>query len=640
MLQVFRESVGRYVAIAILALIAVTFVFFGIDFSITQLSFAAKVDGEVISVSEFDRRLRREQTLIQQNLRIELTDDIRRQIRQELIDEMVMRKLLHIRAEEAGYRISDGRLMEIIRSDPAFQAGGQFSQDVYVSLVTGDGLTPAGYEASQREVYTITEWQDGLVSSSFVTPAEFRRFIELEYERREIAWAMFAADDFREGIEVSDEEVAAYHAENGDLFRTEEAVDIEFVELDLADIAATINISDEELRRYYEDEIERYAVSEERSVRHILIEPEGDDYVEAEAEAEAVVARLEAGEDFAAVAAEVSDDAGTRNLGGDLGYMARGVFPAPFEDALYAMQVGEIEGPIETEFGFHVIRLDDIRATDPQPFDAVRDQLRQELASDRAYSGFYDRANDLANDAYDARDNLQTVAETFGLELQTVERLTRSGSTDLFIDPTPIVAVAFDDEAIASGENSDLIELSDERVAVIRVAAHYLPEPEPLEAVADEIRELLVREAAEDRAGEAATAFFDALSEVPEADKLAEAEALAAEHGGSWTAPTFVGRDSTLAPPSVISLAFAQPRPADGDRMSLLRAFVGNGDEAVVVLTRAQAGLPEDVAPAEREQRQAEFAELSSTFEMNAYAADARARASVRVPEEVLDPQL
>lgn len=638
MLQVFRESIGRYVAIAILGLIALTFVFFGIDFSVTQLTFAAKVNGEAISVQEFDRQLRREQNRIQSLILDELSDDMRRDIRRSVVDQMVFRELLGQLAEESGYRISDARILEIIRSDPQFQVGGQFSQDVYLSLLTAEGLTPAGYEALQRELYTVGEMQTGLVESSFVTPAEFRRRIELYYERREVAYALFAGDDFVGQIEVGDDDIAEYYAENGDLFLTPESVDIEFVELDLASIAATVEISEEELRAYYEAEADRYAVTEERRVSQILIEPEGDDYVEAEAEVEAILARLDAGESFADLAAEFSDDIVSRNQGGDLGWMARGVLEGPFEDALYSMTVGEVRGPVETEFGFHILRLEDVRAGDQLPFEAIRDELQTELAEEEAYSTFIDQANELANDAYDARDNLSSVAESYGLELQTIVGMTRTADTGRFPDPAPIIAAAFDDRAIATGENSDLIELTDERVAVLRVAAHNLPEARPLEEVTDEIRSILVRERAEELAAEAASRYFDALNADESGDPLAIAEAIAAENGATWNAPVWAERSSATVPAAIVNRVFSQPRPA-GDTPYILRTTLGNGDEAVVVFTRVAAGLPEDIPVAEREQGQAELKELAASEEFNTYAADALQRATVRIPDAVLEPQ-
>ena len=638
MLQVFRETTGKYIAIAILALIAVTFIFFGIDFSITQLSFAAKVDGEAIPIQEFDRQLQNEQQQYQQLYQVEMTDELRLVIRRQVLDRMVMREVLEQRTEDAGYRVSDARISEMIRNDPQFQVGGEFSQDVYVALLTSEGITLAGYEVQRRELGTVLELQDGLMDSSFVTPAEFRRVIELVDERREVAYALFAAEDFLEQVEITDEAVSAYHTENSALFMTEEAVDIEFIELDLASIAETIEISDDELLDYYESEIESYAVSEERRVSHILIEPDGDDYEAAEAEVAAIMARLDAGQDFVELAAELSDDAGTRNLGGDLGWMTPGILEGPFEDALFAMVAGDIEGPVETEFGFHILRLEEIRAGEQQPFEAVRDQLRDELASDRAYSDFFDRANDMANDAYDARDDLAGVAEAYGLELAVIEGLTPMSGAERFVDAAPVIAFAFDDEAIATGENSDLIELTEDRVAVMRVADHHPPTAKPLTEVSEDIRSILSRAAAGDLAAEAATAYQLALEADDSDDALARAETLAPEHGAIWNASEWVTRDTTIVPAAIVSLVFFQPGTSD-DAPQVLLTPTANGDQAVVLLTRVEAGVADDIPVVEREQWQQQLRESMAGVEMNAYATESLRLSDVRVPDEILDPE-
>jgi len=636
MLHVFRESLGRYIAIAILALIAVTFVFFGIDFSITTLSFAAKVDGEEIPIREFERELQVEQQRYERDLRIELTDDLRLFLRQNVIERMILREVLLQRARDAGYRISDERLIESIRGAPVFQVGGQFSPDIYQSTLVSQGLTPAGFEARQRDELTIVALEDALAASSFLTPAEFRRNIELYYERREAAWALFAVTDFLDQIEVGDEAIAEYYAGNGARFMTEEAVDIELVELTLASIADAIEISDAELREYYEDEAERLASGEERRVSHILIEAEGDDLAAAEAEAERVIERLEAGEDFAAVAAEVSDDL-TGASGGDLGWISRGMFSGSFEDTLFGMDVGEVGGPVETEFGVHVLKLEEIRASEQPPFESVRDGLRDELASERAYADFYEIGNELGLAAYDAIDDLASVAQEFGLMLETIEGLTRGGGSTRFVDPAPVIAAAFDDEAIAAGESSDLIELGEDSVAVLRVTAHHPPEQQPLEDVIDEIRDILARELAAELAAEAATAFMDELDTAALAEGTLDPLILAETHGGSWNEPAWIERDTAGVPAAIRSLVFAQPKPAAA---AVLRTATSGGDEAVVLFSAVEPGVPEDIADAEREQGRQELVTQMTNAEVNAYAADARRRASVRVPDTVLNPDL
>lgn len=640
MLQVFRESLGRYIAIAILAFIAVTFIFFGLPNNpITQSTYAAKVNGEPIPIREYESALQRTQTQYQQQLRIELSDADLLGIRQQVLNDMIMREVLLQRANEAGYRISDARVEQSIRETEGFQIDGQYSEDVAQSLLRNNGLTVEGFRLSQREQLALEEFEQAVYESSFITPAEFRRYIEVYFEKREIGYALFPAARFADQVTIADADVTQFYDDSGSLFMTEEAVDVEFVVLDLASIAVATEVSEDELRRYYETEAERYAGSEERHVRHILIEAAGDDREAARAEATRVRERLDAGEDFAALAAELSDDAGTRNAGGDLGWYVRGVLDAPLDEALFAMAAGALEGPVESEFGFHVLRLDEIRAGALPAFESVRAELRDELASEKAASEFYDRATDLAEAALDAGNDLASVAQAFGLTLETVAGLTRAGDFDRFVDPAPFLAMAFDEDTIASGSVSDLIELGDSSVAVLRVTAHSPETLKPIEEVSAEIRDILIQESAGELAAEAAAAFMAAIDTAAIAAGTQDPAALAVAGGAVWTDRVSVERGSAAAPGPVISTVFSQPKPAAGS-IAVARAPLDNGDEAVVLIYSASPGVPEDIPEAERERGQEQLVGELAEQEINAVASGARESASVRVPDQVLNPDL
>jgi peptidyl-prolyl cis-trans isomerase D len=639
MLQVFRESFGRVITIAILALIAVTFIFWGIDFSITQLTYAAKVNGDAIPIQEFDLALRREQNAFQSQNRAELTDEISLELRRRVLETMVLRKLVLQRADEGGYRVSDARVEQAIRDTPDFQVDGRYSEDVAQSLLRAQGLTPSGFKRSQRDELTLVEFQNAVAGSSFITPAEFRRYIELYFEKREVAYALFSATSFADQVVVDDAAIAAYYAENEALFRTEESVDVEFVVLDLASIAAATEISEDELVSYYESEAERYAGSEERHVRHILIEADEENRESALAEATRVRERLDSGEDFAALAALLSDDPGTRNSGGDLGWYVRGVLGGLLDDALFAMSVGAIEGPVESEFGFHILRLEEIRAGQQPPFEAIRDQLRADLARDKAGSDFYDRATDLAEAAFDADGDLANVARDFGLTLETMGGLTRAGGIDRFADPAPFVEHAFDNDNITSGQTSDLIELSDNSVAVLRVTAHHPSVVRAIEEVTEDIRARLIQEGAGEMAAAAAAAFMSTIDSAAVALGTQDPAALAIAQGASWSDKQNVDRGSGAVPPALLSAVFAQSRPGAGS-VGVTRAPLDNGNEAVVLIFSATPGVPGDIPSDEREQGQQRLVNDLATAEINAYVSGVRSSAKIRVPDQVLNPDL
>jgi peptidyl-prolyl cis-trans isomerase D len=649
MLQTLRESTGRWVAVAILGLIAVTFVFFGIDFSVTGATFAAKVNGEDIPLLEFEREYQQAQNQYQQLYPIELTDDLRRELRLSVIERMALSRALEQRVAEVGYRISDERLRESIQTTPAFLVGGEFSADVYNARLAAQGFSPAGYEAVHRQQLELVELQDGIQNSAFLTPAEFRRYIELSNERREIAYASFAVDAFLAEAEVTDEQVAAHHAANAALYMSQETVDLEYVELDQATIAAGVVVSDEALQRFFAEEQERFQIAEERHARHILVTAEGDDEASAETEAAALLARVQGGEDFATLAMELSDDPGTKAQGGDLGWIGRGLLAGPFEDALFAMQAGEVRGPVKTDFGYHIIRLEEIRSAREQTFAEARETLAEEYGTREADDLFYEQANRLEELAFDAYDELASVATAMNLPLKTLSGYPRSGDPGAFENNAPVVQAAFDEELIASGNNSRIIELTAERVLVLRVTAHYPPAPLSLESVAEQIRADLARTAAVERAAAAANAFYAdvgapsvgaaSVGAASAAISAADPAALAAAHGGVWNAPRRVERNAADIPAELLGVAFgaAAPLPPEGIRQVVPMA---SGDAAVLVLSAVAPGDPETVPLEQRDRQQVQLIQEGAISELTGYAADVRARATVRIPEEVLDPQL
>ena len=483
MLQRIHDSLGRWVAAIILGLIAVGFIFWGVNFNQTaSATFAAKVNGESIPLQEFDRELQARQNQYQQQYRIELSEDMRRQLRRNVIDNLVSATALRQRVEDRGYRVSDARVKASIRSIAAFQANGQFSMDQYRALLSNQNLTPATFEGMQRQDLEVQELQKGVTNSTFLTPSEFRRYIELYNQQRDLGYAMFDVQSFTGKVQIDDDAISEHYEKNKASYQTTETVDLEYIELSLADIASKIEVSDEALHDYYEQVKDRYTTPEQRHVAHILIAVNDDRTDEqAKALAEQVMQRIQNGEDFAKVAAEVSDDAGTKNMGGDLGWIARGSFgDEPFENAVFEMKEGELKGPVKTDFGYHVIRLEGIRAGGVKPFEDVRDELATDYKNDKAEDQFYDKANQLEQKAFDAYNELASVATALDVPLKTAMGFPRTGDPALFENSAPVVQAAFSDDLLESGKNSTLLQLAEDDVVVLRVTAHHPSTIKPL----------------------------------------------------------------------------------------------------------------------------------------------------------------
>lgn len=625
---------ARWVIVIVLGLIAFSFIFWGVDFGLTGVStFAAKVNGEDVPLLTFEQELQNRQNQYQQLYRTELSEDVRREMRRAVVEDLVRDTALKQRVEEQGYRASDERVMASIREIAAFQVNGEFSLDVANNLLATQGLTPNGFVELQRESLEVRDLQAGIVESTFYTPAEFRRYIELYNQRRELAFALFSPDTYRAGVVIDDAAIAAHYETNQASYQTVESVDLEYLELALADVAAGIEVTDEDLRAAYDEERQRFETAEERRTRHILIEVVDGNEDAARAAAEAAAQRIRGGEDFAAVAAEVSADAGTKAQGGDLGWVGRGMLTGPFEDALFAMQVGELSAPVRSDFGYHVLRLDEVRAGEQQPFEVVRDELLAETRTRRAENDFYERANRLGDAAFDAYDELTSVASSMSLPLKSAMGFPRTGDNALFTNSAAVVQAAFAEEVVDSGRNSAIVELADDHVLVLRVVAHHLPTTRPLDEVREQIREDLVRQRAEQLAEEAAQGLL--------ADLAAggDAAALVAARGGEWRPAAWVTRTDANVPTEVLAAAFGIPRAA---LTAPQREVVGlaSGGQAVIVVTGVEPGEPASMSQAERDQRQRQLADQAAGAELTGYAGSVRQKAVVRIPDDVLEPPL
>ncbi len=501
-------STGRWVLAAVGLLIAGGFVFWNVDFKFGGSTFAAKVNGDEISLDEFQRTLQQQEAQYQQLYKVDLSDAMRRQIRRSVLDRLIEQQAMAQRVQSQGYRISDQRLIEAIHTIEPFQVDGKFDVDTYKRVLSYQGMTPTAFEALERQQLSMLELEQGISASSFLTPGELKRYVELSDQKRRFGYALFKAADFRDKVKVTDDEIASYYKEHKPEFMTQEAAALQYVELTRGQVADTIKVTDEDLHKYYDEHKDQYSTPEERHVQHILITPKkGETDAQAKARAEAALKRVESGEDFAKVAKDVSEDPGTAQQGGDLGWIGRGILKGPFEDTLFAMKPGEVKGPVKTSFGYHIIKLDGIRGGKSQTFDEVKEKIAKEIRTQRADDAFYNESNKLADAAFDAYDNLDSVAKQFNVPLKTVDRFPRSGDPAVFKNSAPIVDAVFGSEPLQKGLDSQMLKLSDDDVVVVRVTDRFPSKEKPLEQVSDQIRETLVQQKAGSLAADAATAY-------------------------------------------------------------------------------------------------------------------------------------
>ncbi|MDH3374129.1 MAG: SurA N-terminal domain-containing protein [Gammaproteobacteria bacterium] len=627
MLTKIREKFTGGIAIAILALIGIPFLFFGVDTPFTGNQAAATVNGSEIDLMQFEQAYRDQ---LQRNPTwAQLPDEYRVQIRQSILDSLIRTRLVELYLSEAGYQISDEQLTASIQRIPDFQIDGEFDMETYKSLLLQNGLDPKRFEASQRRQLREDQLRRAIGGTALVTPAEYRRYLNLVAEQRLVSLATFEVGTVADSVEVTDAMVTTFYDDNDTMFLTDEEADVEFIEINRDSVMESIAISEEALRQYYEDNQDRYLQDEQRQARHILI-LFGDDEDSARAEAADLLARVRAGESFEALAEEFSDDEGTATRGGDLGVLTRSQLPDELGGAIFAMTAGDVDGPIKTDFGFHIVRLDNVLEQGPLPLDQVRGELLTELRERDAEAALRELERQVSDVLFDATD-MQTISAAVGLDVQTVTGFTRKGGEPIGSNQAAIDAV-FDERVLIGGEISDLIELDATRSAIFKVTAHRAASRQPLDDVRDQIVDAI-------RAQEATAIILGKAERLLAALDAGEEFAAAAEAAGATvSAPTLLSRQQPDVDQAVVAQVFMSSKPTQN---SPVTGQVANSDGgySIFSLQAVLPGRPESIPLADRDTGKLELAQQAGASDYFAFVQALYDRADIVVSQDALAAQ-
>tara|TARA_R110000765_G_scaffold136630_7_gene235877 strand:+ start:531 stop:2426 length:1896 start_codon:yes stop_codon:yes gene_type:complete len=560
MLQNMRDSAQSWVAKVIVGVIVLIFALTGWE-SISRFSNtadeAAEVNGEVISKLELEQAvaLQRRQ-LIQQlqqmgNNSFDPSMIDESFLRTSVLDGLIERSVLIQGAEEAGFDVSDQMIDQLILTTPDFQVNGKFDSDRFDIVIRNMGMpSRMAFRGLVRQQLLITQYRNGYEATAFATPVERKQLADLENQTRDFLVIEVPVAD-ASAVQVTDEEIAQYYAASAQQFMTPEQVVLETLTLSRSSFFDQVDVSEDAVNELYQREIGNLA--EQRRASHILVEVADDD-ADAKARIEAAAARINAGEDFAKVAADVSEDGGSARNGGDLGYVIKGSFDPSFDDALFALKTDEVSAPVLTSYGYHLIKLTDLKAPEVPTLESMREQLVQELKSEQVERAFVDASQELANLAHEASD-LAEPAAALNLKVESLGPVERLGGEGLASNPK-VMNAAFTDDVLKNGYNSDLLELDADTVVVVRVKQHLKPEQRPLEEVQQEISELMAYEKAEKASAEQADGYIAGL----QSGELTM-EALAQQQGAEWQQYEAVGRSSSDIPTPLLRSVFGLPKP-------------------------------------------------------------------------------
>ena len=624
----------RVLFFAVIMLIVPSFVFFGVQgygqFNDPAGVAVAEVGGQKITRAEWDAAHRRQTEQMRRqmpNLEASFFDSP--EIKRETLDNLVRERVLFMAANRAHYSISDDRLQREVMAIPQLAAlrgpDGRIDVGAYRALIAAQGMTTEGFEANMRQDLMLRQVVSGVANSVLPAGAPGRAALAALLQQREVQVQRFDSKDQVAAIKPSDAELAAFHKANEAQFRSPEQAQIEYVVLDLDALTSGINVTEDDLRKYYNENLARYTVAEERRASHILIAAAKDaaaaERSKAKAKAEALLAELrKSPATFAAVAKKESSDTASAERGGDLDFFSRGAMVKPFEDAAFAMKPGEISNVVETDFGYHIIRLDAVRGGDKKPFEAARAEIEAAVKKQLAQAKYAEAAEQFTNTVFEQADSLQPVVDKLKLKklTATVQRSPAPGSAGALASAKLLTAV-FGNDALTNKRNTEAVEVGPNQLASARVVLHQPARVLPLAEVMPQVRERVIAE-------QAAAA----------ARKLGEARLAALRAGGDA---------STLPAAVVLSRASAQTQPralvdavlrADATQLpQWLGVDLGDAGYAVV---RLLAVKPVATDSPEFAQLLPRYSQAWGAAEAQAYYSALKARYKALVKTEAVTP--
>jgi len=453
--------------------------------------YAAKVNGEKVSLRTFDNAYRQAQAQVQQTFggRLPQGIDLRGMIGGQAMDNVVRQEVLR-QTTSKGFAVSDDDLANEILSVPAFAEDGVFNKDRYTRQLQSMGVSPEQFEVQYRGDVIMQQLSDGVVATGFALRDEKALEDKLQNQQRKLQLLTLDTQVKAETIEVTDDEITAHYEENTANFNNPQKVKVEYIELNAESLKADVEVTEEKLQAHFEDNKNQWVAPEQRGVSHILLALDADasdsDAAAKIAEASAIAARIKGGESLATLATTLSDDPGSAENGGSLGEFGRGVMVGEFDDVAFSLAEGEVGDPVRTEFGVHVIQVDKIIAEQGQAFAEVRDEVEDQYRLAEAEVKFFEVSNDLSNATYENEDSLQPAADATGLEIKTSDWIDQNTQDGLGAY-SAVLAAALTDNVKNNNRNSEVLTVGENHNIVVRTIEHQEATPKAIDEVREDI---------------------------------------------------------------------------------------------------------------------------------------------------------
>ena len=627
MFQVIRDRAQGWFAWAVVLLLIIPFALWGIGeyFSGDAKTYVAKVNGIAITENDFQNAYERQRARLEEMLggKIDpaLIDDKR--FKQEVLSSVIEEEVLAQAATDAGFRVSDIQLKTEIEKVENFQTNGKFDPELYNQFLRGQGFTTGVFEDRLRRSILVNQLRNSIIGTVLVTPREVDDDLLLGEQQRDVSYVKLPTSAFMDTAAVSDAELRQYYEKNKNSFKVPEQVSIDYIEFSAHAITQKVSVDEATLRGLYADQAASMAKDEQRRASHILIQAERSAteamVAAARAKADKLLVRTRAGESFEQLAKQNSDDPGSAIAGGDLGFFGRGVMDKAFEQAAFSLVKGQISDVVRSDFGFHIIKLVDVKASRPASFEEMRGKLEADYRRRKGEEQFFEQVELITNAAYEHPDTLSDAAKVVSLMIQSSGLFTAESGVGVTTH-AKVREAAFSEDVLR-GNNSEPIEVGSNVIVVLRLKEHKPAATQPLEAVRELIVARLHDEKARDKANAAGEALLAALK------KGGGAAGLAKENHTEWKQIGYVKRDNQSPDAPAIGAAFKIPKPA-ASSASYWAGDVG-GEYMVVILHGVREATPASADNTLRENLKQAALRANAENEFKAFVEELKKKAQV-----------
>ena len=599
MLTTIRERAQGWIAWVIVFIISVPFALWGINeyFSADEKVIVAEVNGNEILAQEFQELIQRQRVNLRQKFGGKIDNKIfeTKAFKLRVLNEMIAQRLISADIGKQNYQISDEQLAIYLRTNPNFQANGSFSPELYAQAIRSNGLSAPAFENRVRASNIVQQIKEGFNSSVIKSDEQMKRLLRLQQEKRDFKSLTLSADSLNDQVEISSDDIKKYYDTNMQLFMTTEDVRVEYIALSIVELAEQIKPDEATLLEYYEETKDQYIEAEQRKAQHILLAVAADaDEVEEARIAElasGLAKQAREGKDFAEMAKKFSVDSISSVNGGDLGYFEKGVMDQAFDEKVFAMQIDEISEPVRSRFGFHIIKLNDVKAESGKSFELARDQVRDEYALKESASRFGQMAEEMQNLVYEQPTSLQAAADALGLKVMSSDWFSRSGGEGL-LSKRVFVDSAFTEDVLLEGLNSEVVETGDDTLVALRLLEHRLPQQKPLADVSDEIKQSLINQR---RKKLLATKAEELTSLLRSGSKTMTQ--IAEQQGIELTEHENVKRaGNEELEPALLNKVFRSSVSPSGNDKEAANVLAASGEYVIFSVTKVSPGDPKDVS--------------------------------------------